>query len=484
MQPRREPEAPFVRWASTLLLALATIVEGLLGPSQSRRRADLAPPERGQEGAGMSTAAEPPIQASAPPGAPESPPVRNRWQELWARVRAITPSQVAHFVLVAGALGLIGWLLWQNRVSLTPFFVGIIVAYVSLPLVNGIDRILPRWMAILLVLAAELGLFIFMVGTIGPALVTQLAGFLDRLPTPLQLRGLFERLVGYLQSLPEPARDLIRESLEPTVARLREHLIEILRTLLDAAIISLLELANASGFILSFLIVPTWIFAVLLNQRAGVTAVDRLLAPWLRQDFWAVVRIVDRPLRAFLGGQVVMGLSVGTMSYVALLLIERVGLADVQFPLLVAVVAGLLELIPVVGPLLYVLIAGLAGLTVSPQMAVTLLLVALGAQFLASWLIWPRLERRYASAIPPVLLAIAVVIISQVGVFWLLLAGPLTAIVVDLFRYAYGRVADPPRPAGLLPDELQPVSARPARLSGRRSRARPAQAGPATEKPL
>lgn len=433
----------------------------------------------------MSAGTQPQIQASVPPGVPARPPTRNRWQELWARVRAITPSQVAHSALVAGALGLIGWLVWQNRGSLAPFFVGIILAYISLPLVNAVDRLFPRWLAILLVMAAELGLFVFLVGVIGPPLVVQVAGFLERLPTPMRLRSLLAQLVSFFQSLPEPTRAFIRESLEPAVTRLREHLFEMLRALLDFGLISLLELANASGFILSFLILPTWIFAVLLNQQAGVRAVDRLLAPWLRPDFWAVVRIIDRPLRAFLGGQVVMGLSVGTVSYLALLMLERLGLADIAFPLLLAVVAGLLELIPVVGPLLYVLIAGLAGITVSPQLAGTLVLVALSAQLLANWLISPRLERRYASAIPPVVLAIAVVIISQVGLLWLLLAGPLTAIAVDLFRYVYGRVADPPRPPGLLPDEAQPAPAQPAPTSARRRRrAVPAQTVATTEKPL
>ncbi|NTU83958.1 MAG: AI-2E family transporter [Chloroflexales bacterium] len=486
MDPGNEPAPRWRRWAGTLLLILATVIEGLLGPSRWRRRTSSRPEgseglspaaESGQEGAGMSASAEPQIQESPPPSAAGS------WQGLWARVRAITPSQLAHFVLIAGALGLIGWLVWRNRVSLAPFFVGIVLVYISLPLVDGLDRLLPRWLAILLVMAAELGLFIFLVGTLGPPLAAQIAGFLEHLPTPLRLRGLFEQLVGYLQGLPEPMRELVRESLEPTVARLRENLIEMLRALLDFVIIGLLELANASGFILSFLIVPTWIFAVLLNHGAGLRAVDRLLAPWLRPDFWAVARIVDRPLRAFLGGQVVMGLSVGAISYLALQLIERLGLANVEFPLLLAVVAGLLELIPIVGPLLYVLVAGLAGLTVSPQLAGTLALVALGVQVLANWLIWPRLERRYASAIPPVLLAVAVVIISQVGLLWLLLAGPLTAIAVDLFRYLYGRVADPPRPAGILPGEQQPAPAQPAPASPRRRRwATPARPGSATDK--
>lgn len=223
------------------------------------------------------------------------------------------------------------------------FFVGIVLAYISLPLVNGLNRLLPRSLAVLLVMAAELGLFIFLVGTLGPPLLVQIAGFLEYLPSPRQLRGLVDRLVGYFQELPEPTRAMIRQTLEPTATRLRAELIEILRTLLNVAISSLIELVNASGFILSFLIVPTWLFAVLFNHQAGRRALEQRIAPWLQADFWAVVRIVDRPLRAFLGGQVVMGLSVGTLNYLALLLIERLGLAAIEFPLLLAIIAGVLQ---------------------------------------------------------------------------------------------------------------------------------------------
>ncbi|MGV2386069.1 MAG UNVERIFIED_CONTAM: hypothetical protein LOD86_12490, partial [Thermobifida fusca] len=35
-----------------------------------------------------------------------------------------------------------------------------------------------------------------------------------------------------------------------------------------------------------------------------------------------------------------------------------------------------------------------------------------------------------------------------------LLAAPVGGVVRDLFRYTYGRLSDPPRPAGVLPDEV------------------------------
>jgi hypothetical protein len=40
---------------------------------------------------------------------------------------------------------------------------------------------------------------------------------------------------------------------------------------------------------------------------------------------------------------------------------------------------------------------------------------------------------------------------SQFGIFWLFMAAPLVGIVVDLARYGYGRLGDPPAPAGVIP---------------------------------
>jgi len=178
----------------------------------------------------------------------------------------------------------------------------------------------------------------------------------------------------------------------------------------------------------------------------------------MRKDFWAVVRIIDRPLRAYVNGQLVMAFVVGGLTYLGLALLQRWGWLAVEYKLLFALTAGMLELIPLVGPIMYALLAGLVGLTASPQAAGLLLGLAVLSQLLANQLVAPQIERRYAGHIPAELLAVAIVLISQLGLFWLLLAGPLTTIVVDLFRYVYGRFREPPRPAGVLPGEPLPAA--------------------------
>src|SRR5262245_31894411 len=191
------------------------------------------------------------------------------------------------------------------------------------------------------------------------------------------------------------------------IGTIRENFAGYVQGLLSLVVTSAFGLLSTFGFVLSFLIVPTWLMALLTDQKAGVAALDRHMPGWMRKDFWAVVRIVDRPLRAYVNGQLVMALVMGGLTYVGLALLPRWGWLTVDYKLLFALLAGLLELIPLVGPILYAVLAGLIGLTVSPAAAGILLGLAVVSQLLTNQLVLPRIERRYAGHIPAVLLAVA-----------------------------------------------------------------------------
>ena len=64
----------------------------------------------------------------------------------------------------------------------------------------------------------------------------------------------------------------------------------------------------------------------------------------------------------------------------------------------------------------------------------------------------------------PAVLLPAIVVLSQFGIGWLVAAAPVIAIIRDLVRYAYGRLSDPPMPAGVVPGArgAAVVAARPA----------------------
>jgi predicted PurR-regulated permease PerM len=378
---------------------------------------------------------------------------RQRWARLASRVRSITPSGLARFLLVVGALAAIVALVWSARIALAPFVAGMVLAYITAPLVAWFDRILPRWLAVLLVVVGELLLIVGVVILFVPPLIDQLLNLIRGLPSIEDIRRMIGQLAAYVRGLPDPMRGFVLDGVRQSATTVRDNLLVYLQTLLTAGLSGALSLLNTFGFILSFLVIPTWLFAVLGDRNLNTRVLAPRLPAWLRGDLLAVLRICDRTFRAFVGGQLIIGLAVGLLTYAGARLLDRQGWLDINYPLLLALLTGLLALIPAVGTTLTAVLVVLLGLLHSQRAALLLLLLVIVVQQIVNRFVAPRVERSYASNVHPALLVIAIVIVSQFGLFWLLLAAPITSAIVDLYRYIYGRLSDPPRPAGLLPGE-------------------------------
>jgi predicted PurR-regulated permease PerM len=228
------------------------------------------------------------------------------------------------------------------------------------------------------------------------------------------------------------------------------------------------------GFLLGFLAIPTFLFAAMTDQPAGVRAINRALPSSVRTDFWAVARIVDRTLSSYLRGQLlraaVFGAAIGAGFYYleSLSFFEGTG-----YPLVIAMIAGVTYLVPTIGWLLGAIPAVLLALTQSRETAVTVFALFAGAALLETVVLSERVARRSVD-IHPIILMPALVAASQVNLLLVILAAPLLVVVRDLFRYVYGRLQDPPRPAGILPGRAGPIvqGRRPPATLARRLRAR------------
>jgi predicted PurR-regulated permease PerM len=383
------------------------------------------------------------------------------WRQLRTQIRRITPSGLARFGLVAAALLTIGWLIKVSWLALLPFVVGAIIAYILLPVVNWLDRWLPRILAVILTLAGALGALGFVLNLAVPALAEQILRVHLATPSAAELREYAEQARAYVQTLPESTQDTIQQVLNEAGTTVRENLDVYLANLSQHIFLVILSLVNTIGFILGFLIVPAWLLTVLNEQKKGRDSLNRLLPAGMRADFWAVVRIIDRTFRAFLQGQLLLGLVNGVGIYLGLSVLEWLGWPDFEYKLLAALFIGLMNLIPSVGPFLGTIPAFLRMVFQSFFVGASILVVYLVVQWLVNMLVVPRIERK-TTDIHPAILIVVIVALSTLGFWWILLAAPVATIIRDLFRYAYGRVSDPPRPAGLLPGEALPAELEPA----------------------
>ena len=409
---------------------------------------------------------------------------KEAWRRVGLRLRSITPGGVVRLLLIGGAVAILGWVLKGSIVSLLPFVVGLVLAYVTAPIVEGLDRVMPRGLAVLLVMIGEVLFLLLIAAVLVVPLVREGAQLIQSLPGPEQLRTIIDNLAARLSTLPEPAQVLIRDGLSQAVQQVRDNAAAALQAVPALGVGALIGLIRTFGFLIGLLVLPTWLYSVMADQKRARRVIDRVLPDWAKADFWAVLRIIDRTLSASLRGMVLEGIAVGVTTFAGLTLVEQLLGQHFEYKLLGAVLAGLMELIPDIGPFLWAIPIGLIGLLYSPQTA----LAAIGLYIVGRWLVHrllvSRIEERVVRGVHPAVLVVAIVALSQFGVIWLFLAAPLVVITRDLFRYVYGRVGDPPRPAGLLPDEPLPapqpqtVQSVPARQAARRRQGRraPAQA--------
>jgi predicted PurR-regulated permease PerM len=382
------------------------------------------------------------------------------WQRLALRLRSITPGNLARFGLLVGAVVAISWFVWQTWVSLIPFIVGGVIAYAALPLVNWLNRFMPRILAVLLVMSLVLLVIVAFFMLLVPILAEQFYYIYLNLPGLEEVEGYLDRAKEYVKTLPEPTQQAINNASAQARARIQQNLSVYLSSLVNTIINLVLSLINTISFILGFIVVPTWLLYVLSDQPRGKQALDRLLPDWLRGDFWAVLGILDRAFGRFIRGQLFTALVTALLVYLGLELLGRFyGLETTgRYGVLLAMIAGITQLIPSIGPFLGVIPAVLIGLAVSVQFSLMIIVLYIIVQWIINNFVYSRVERNIID-IHPAILILIIVALSQFGFWWILLATPITAVLRDLFRYGYGRLAEPAWPAGVLPGEPLPPQA-------------------------
>jgi predicted PurR-regulated permease PerM len=370
---------------------------------------------------------------------------------------------VARLTLIVAALGAVGWIVWHSWAALLPFQIGIVIAYLTLPLVNWLERKMPRWVAILLVYIGGIAMFLIAVGVIVPLLLAQITTIVDALPSienvGTQTGHVVDAIEAYINELPDEVRDFLNESAIEAFRTARDNLASYIQGLTTLLLSSTLTLINTVTFVLGFVVVPFWLFYVMKDQRLGLQALDRMLHPAVRADFWAIWSIIDRVLSSYIRGQLLLGFVVFLAVWIGLAALQIAGF-NVQYSLLLAVIAGIMELVPFIGPILGAIPAIIVGFFDSPQtgLAVTILFIVI--QQVENNFLVPRVVGESVD-IHPAILMVLLIALSQFGFIWIVLAAPLAAITRDIFRYTYGRLSNPPRPPGLIEGDAPPEADNP-----------------------
>jgi predicted PurR-regulated permease PerM len=380
---------------------------------------------------------------------------RAAWRQFATRLGTVTPAQAGRIGLATALVAGAAWVVVASWPALAPIAAGLLLAYILLPVVNRLDSVMPRALASVLAVLGALALIVGVLVIVVPPLTGGIVRFAAQLPTGAQLQEMIADLEAAIGQLPGGAEEAVAATLGEVVAEISSLLSTSGEGIegIGAAFLDLL--VGAFSAALGLVILPSWILTLLRGQGSMRRAVDARLAGWLRGDFWAIARIADRSANAYFRGYLLIATLTGGGVYLGLVAAERLGLVTAPNALPVAVFAGAVQLIPTIGGILAFLPALLIA-PISIERAALYVVVYLASIWLANAIGGARTVGRLG--VHPAILLPGIVALSQFGLIWVLLAGPLLSFVQDATRYLYGRLGEPPRPAGVLPGDPVPTA--------------------------
>ena len=330
------------------------------------------------------------------------------------------------FLATVVVLGVIVFVLalWKMRLLLALLFLAFTIAAAMRPGVDAMRRYgIPRGVGILVHYAALTGLVGVLLYSVVPRAIDQIHEAVGNVPTSRAelrqqtqestglKREILERIERNLEDLPSGS-DVIDPALEFTTIAF--------------------EVAVGIFFVLAC--AAYWIF-----ERDRAVELVSSFVPESRakivRDTW---RLIDLKLGAYVRGQFLLVLLVGT---VLSFIFWTIGL---PFWLLLGIFAGLVEIVPVLGPLAAGALAVGVGLTESWGVALAAGIAVLVVRLLEDYLVIPRVLGDAVGLSPLVVLVAVAATAILFGGFAVLLAIPAAAVLATLVDVIVHKV-DPSR---------------------------------------
>ena len=333
---------------------------------------------------------------------------------------------VIQIILLVTGAGMLAWILYQIRSVLVLLALTVIFCYLIAPVVDlieyplrisGKQRRIPRSIAIILVYLLLAGLIYLVIERLLPVISDQFTAFSENLPGyARQLDQSFRQLAAI------PARYRLpqnwRQSLTDWINTAGPNLVEWLKAIAGTVF-------KLSWYLPWLVLIPVIGFFFLKDTKR---ISDQVLATLPEADMRYRVAIflkdVSYTLAAYIRAQLLACLIVGV--------IEGVGLWSfgISYPLLFGLAAGLLEFIPVIGPMI---LGATATLVVSFHSLNEALVIAgflLLFRLIHDYVIYPRLISE-GMQLHPVAVILAVLCGAELaGVLGVFLSIPMAALML------------------------------------------------------
>lgn len=270
------------------------------------------------------------------------------------------------------------------------------------PFVTYMERYkVPRAFSAFVVFAVLIGMMSYLTAVILPPIVDETAMFIKNLPGQLQNASLLHHPIVQSFELEKRAREAapaITNSLFGLISQAFSNALFILTTLFFG-------------------------YYLLLEEHAVRIFLLHLIPPSEAGRISIILDKVEKRMRSWIWGQLILMATIGIMTYVGLVLI------NVRFALPLAIVAGLFEVVPIVGPVASVVPALLFTAPQSSFLGLSVLALYFIVQQVENQILVPIVINKTVGLNPIVTLVVLILGGRFAGISGMFLAIPMTLFI-------------------------------------------------------
>jgi predicted PurR-regulated permease PerM len=319
-----------------------------------------------------------------------------------------TARRAAITTLVVGGIVVLALALWKIKVVIALVFLGFIIAAAMRPGVEWLQRRarLPRGAGVLVHYVALAGIVALVLWVFVPRAIDQV----QQATTTSTIHQQATHSTGIKHDILTGLDKRLNRL--PSGDKILHPALEVTKTAFEVLI----------GIFFMFAVGAYWIF----ERDRTIGLVQSMVPPKHRRvtrDTWV---LIDQKLGAFVRGQLVL------IVFVAVLLSAGFFAIGLPYWLLIGSFAGVVEIVPVIGPLAAGALAIGVGATQSWHMALFAGLIVVAVRQFEDYVVVPRVLG-HATGLSPLLVLFSVTAIGiLLGGFYVLLAIPITAVLATL----------------------------------------------------
>lgn len=312
-----------------------------------------------------------------------------------------------------------------------------ILAYLFNPIINYLEKKnINRLRGVFLLYLGIVAMFLILAFLVIPKSTTEIKRLVVDMPIYLEkasalIDELYNKYYSTLGDLP-PMFQGVQQVVMENIVGIEHMVMNALKNFIGGIL-------NTFSKFVSLILTPILTFYFLVDKNYFKDRMMGFIPKKYRKDSIALFREIDDSLSKFVRGKIIMAAYVGIATSIVLLIM------GIDFAIVIGFITGIADIIPYIGPFLGFLPAVFFAYLISPLKAIWVAALFVFIQWAENNILAPKVIGE-TTGIHPLIILISIIIGGGVfGVLGMILAVPVVAIFIILFRFISKKFRKPPR---------------------------------------